>query len=108
MVKRLADDGTCLEVCPTSNVKLSVYPAFEQHPLVQLLEAGVAVSLNADNPLLTGSGLLDEYELARHTFGLSDQQLAGIARTSISASAMGASDRTTALHGIDRWLGGQP
>ena len=64
LVRRLADEGVCLDVCPTSNVQLGVVPSLEAHPLPALVQAGVAVSLNADDPVIFGSGLLDEYELA--------------------------------------------
>lgn len=106
LVERLAADGICLDVCPTSNVLLSIVPSMAEHPLPALLAAGVPCSLNADDPLLFGVGVLDEYERARHEMGLTDQQLADIARTSLVHS--GAPDDVTsaALLGIDRWLAG--
>jgi adenosine deaminase len=104
LVKRLADDGTCLDVCPTSNVLLAVVPTLDEHPLPALLEAGVRCSLNADDPLLFGPGLLQEYELARDDLGLDDLQLAAIARSSIAASGAGDDLKSTALAGVDAWL----
>ena len=71
----------------------------------ELLAAGVQVSLNADDPLFFGSGVLDEYELARHTFGLDDAALAYIAACSIRASGAPDSLKVAALATIDRWLG---
>jgi adenosine deaminase len=62
------------------------------------------VTLSADNPLFTGSGILHEYELVRSAFGLSDDEMAGIARTSINASGMPAEGKTAALDEITRWL----
>ena len=55
--------------------------------MIALLEAGVRCSLNADDPLLFGPGLLEEYELCRRTLGLTDGQLATIARASFSRKA---------------------
>ena len=81
LLDRLADKGVCLDVCPTSNVSLSVFPSLEAHPLPQLLAAGVRVSINADDPLLFGPGLLEEYVLCRDAFGLGDLELARIAAT---------------------------
>ena len=72
------------------------------------LEAGVPLSLNADNPLFVGAGNLAEYELARDVFGLSDAALAHIARCSIRASGAPDALRSTALVGIDRWLAETP
>ena len=104
LVERLVEQGVCLDVCPTSNIMLSVFPSFADHPLPRLLEAGVRVSINADDPLLFGPGLLDEYELCRREFGLTDQQLAFVARCSIEAGGAPDDVRKPALAGIDAWL----
>ena len=104
LLRRLADEAITLDVCPTSNVRLSVVPNIAQHPLPKLLAAGVPVTLNADDPLFFGSGLLDEYELGRQVFGLDDATLAHIARCSITASAAPATIKTAALAKIDDWL----
>jgi len=104
LVRRLADSDVCLDVCPTSNVQLRVVESLAAHPLPALLDAGVNVSLNADDPLFFGSGVLAEYELARHSFGLDDAALARIAATSIRASGAPTDLKATALAGIERWL----
>ncbi|HEX7131366.1 MAG TPA: hypothetical protein VF228_02260, partial [Iamia sp.] len=100
----LADRGTCLDVCPSSNLLLAIYPSLEEHPLPALLDAGVACSLNADDPLLFGPGLLEEYELARTGMGLDDDALAAVARASITHSGAPDACKTTALAQIDAWL----
>jgi adenosine deaminase len=104
LVKRLADSTVCLDVCPTSNIMLSVFPSLAAHPLPALLDAGVRCSINGDDPLLFGPGLLEEYELCRTELGLSDEQLAVIARGSIEASGAPDGLKRDALSGIDRWL----
>jgi adenosine deaminase len=83
---------------------LSVFPSFAEHPLPRLLEAGVRCSINADDPLLFGPGLLDEYELCRREFGLTDDQMAFIARCSIECGGAPAELKAAALAGIDEWL----
>jgi adenosine deaminase len=103
LVERLAVAGTCLDVCPTSNAKLGVFEP-ENHPLSLLLQAGVACSVNADDPLLFGVGLLDEYELCRSQFRLSDEELARVAEASIQASGAPAELKAAAVDGIARWL----
>jgi adenosine deaminase len=104
LLRRLADSDVCLDVCPTSNVQLRVVESLAEHPLPTLLAAGVQVSLNADDPLFFGSGVLAEYELARHSFGLDDAALARIAACSIRASGAPPELKKSALAGIDRWL----
>lgn len=103
VVERLASSGVCLDVCPTSNVKLGVVPSFDAHPLGQLLEAGVSCSLNADDPLLFETTILGEYERCRSELGLDDAQLAGMARSSFEASGAPQPVRDLALNQIDDW-----
>jgi adenosine deaminase len=104
LVRRLAAEGIALDVCPTSNLLLSVVPSIEQHPLRTLLAAGVRCSINADDPLLFGPGLLEEFELARGALGLTDQELASCARTSLVASGAPLELIATGVAGIDQWL----
>ena len=108
LVQRLADSPVCLDVCPTSNVMLSVSPSIEAHPLPALIAAGVRCSLNSDDPLLFGPNLLEEYEVVRSRLGLDDATLADIARASLDAS--GAPDDLTAnAHAaIDAWYADVP
>ena len=104
LVDDLAERGTCLDVCPTSNIMLAVFPSLEEHPLGRLLDAGVRCSVNADDPLLFGPGLLAEYELCRSTFGFDDERMAFVARCSIEAGGAPAEVKASALAGIDAWL----
>ncbi len=104
LVKRLADSPVCLDVCPTSNVLLSVSPSLEAHPLPDLLDAGVRCSVNADDPLLFGPGLLEEYQLCRDALGFDDARLAHVARCSIEASGAPEERKRRALADVDTWL----
>ncbi len=108
LVARLAGDGVCLDVCPSSNVALGVFADLSSHPLPVLLEAGVRCSLNADDPLMFGSGLLDEYRLAGEQMGLDAHRLAEVARASLLASGAPTPLQAAALNGIDDWLEGAP
>lgn len=104
LVGLLGDRGTCLDVCPSSNVLLAVVPSLAAHPLPALLAAGVRCSLNADDPLLFGPGLLEEYELVRAEMGLPDEDLAAMARASLEASGAPDAYRATAVAQVDAWL----
>ena len=106
LVRKLADLGICLDVCPTSNVLLSVVDSLAEHPLPLLLDAGVRCSINGDDPLLFGPGLLEEYQVARTDLGLSDERLAFVARCSIESSAAPEALTSVALADIDEWLAG--
>jgi adenosine deaminase len=104
LIERIVAEGICLDVCPTSNILLSVIPDMESHPLLQLLDAGVRCSINADDPLLFGPGLLEEYELCRTQLQLTDDHLAQAARSSLLASGAPEPVRKQALIDIDTWL----
>jgi adenosine deaminase len=103
VVKRLADAGVTLEVCPSSNVALGVMPDAAAVPVRILFEAGVPVALGADDPLLFGRRLVRQYEIARDVHGFSRQELADLARMSVLGSAAPASVRTRLLTAIDTW-----
>ncbi|GHJ34912.1 adenosine deaminase [Streptomyces sp. TS71-3] len=104
LVRLLAERGVTCEVCPTSNVALGVYEKPEDVPLRQLYDAGVPLALGADDPLLFGSRLAAQYEIARRYHGFSDADLAELARQSIQASAAPGDVREKLLAGVDAWL----
>jgi adenosine deaminase len=106
VVKRLAAEGITCEVCPSSNVALGVTADPAQVPLRALLEAGVPVTLGADDPLLFGPRLAAQYEIARHAHGFTDAELADLARTSVLSSVAPEPVRARLLAGIDAWLTG--
>jgi adenosine deaminase len=104
VVEHLTERQICLDVCPTSNLMLSVYRSIDEHPLPALLRAGVPCSLNADDPLLFGVSVLDEYELCRSELNMTDETLANVARWSIACSSAPRDLADSALEHIDDWL----
>ena len=86
LVRRLAADGTPLTVCPLSNVRLRAVPDLAGHPLPRLLDAGVRVTINSDDPAYFGGYVADNYVAVAETFGLSEADLAALARASLEAS----------------------
>lgn len=86
LVRRLADTGIVLEVCPTSNVALGVYANYAAHPFAALREAGVAVTLGSDDPPYFGATIGGEYRVAAEHFGLDDAALLDVTRTALTAS----------------------
>jgi len=86
LVRRLADLGTVLEVCPGSNIALDVFPDFEVHPLRALQAAGVRVTLNSDDPPFFHTSLAREYAIASAIMGFADEELNAMTRTAIEAA----------------------
>jgi adenosine deaminase len=108
VVERVAAAGVTLEICPMSNVRLGVFDRPEQVPLTALRDAGVQVALGADDPLLFGSRLVAQYEVARTALGFSDEALAELARSSVRGSCAPQPVRARLLAGIDAWLAAPP
>lgn len=106
LLKRLADRQITCEVCPASNVALGVYERPEDVPLRTLFEAGVPMALGADDPLLFGSRLAAQYEIARRHHAFTDPELAELARQSVRGSAAPDDVQAKLLDGIDHWLNG--
>jgi adenosine deaminase len=104
LLARLIDAQIALEVCPASNVSLGVYPRAEDVPLRHLYDAGARIALGADDPLLFGSRLAEQYETARNVHGFSDTELANLARGSVLASTAPDDVRQGLLAEIDTWL----
>src|SRR6516162_2897230 len=104
LIKRLAAGGVTCEVCPTSNVALGVAATPGDVPLRVMLGEGVPVALGADDPLLFGSRLTAQYELARHAHGMDDAELAGLAAMSVQGSVAPPATAARLLAGIDAWL----
>jgi adenosine deaminase len=104
LLDTLAARGVTLEVCPASNVGLGVYAAPEDVPVRQIFEAGVPIALGADDPLLFGSRLTRQYELAREVHDFTDAELAELARCSIRGSSAPADLQKRMLDDIDDWL----
>lgn len=98
LVQRLVAERIPLTVCPLSNVKLGVFDRMEQHNLKRLLEAGVRVTVNSDDPAYFGGYVLENYLAAQRALALSREQLATLARNSIAGSFLdeGAKRRWTA------------
>ncbi len=86
LVRYLADKQIPVEVCITSNVMTGCCTTLYDHPVRKLFEAGVLVTLNTDDPDMFRTTLVEEYRIARDTFGFSEEELRQLARNSFRAS----------------------
>ena len=86
LVAELVERGTVLEVCPTSNVALGLFPSYEDHPLGALREAGVRVTIGSDDPPYFGCSIGSEYAVAHARIGFEEEQLVDVTRTAVEAS----------------------
>jgi len=101
LVARLQESQVPLEVCPTSNVCTRQVPDLETHPLPRLLEQGLFVTLNSDDPPMFGTTLREEYQRAAAAFGLGRQQLAALAVNGVRASFLESAAKQALLQEIE-------
>jgi adenosine deaminase len=86
LVRRLVRDRVCLTVCPKSNVSLMVVDRMEDHPLRRMLEAGLAVCVNSDDPAYFGGYIADNYRAVCGALDLEPDEVVTLARNAIEGS----------------------
>jgi adenosine deaminase len=86
LVAELAERGTILEVCPTSNVATGVFPDYDSHPLGALRDAGVRITLASDDPPYFGCSIGSEYAVARERLGVGEEELLEMTRTAVEGA----------------------
>ena len=101
LMQRLVREQVALTVCPLSNVKLRVFGDMEQHNLKRLLEAGLRVTVNSDDPAYFGGYLLENYLAVERALGLTRAHLAALARNSIEGSFLDADAKRRWIEAID-------
>lgn len=82
-----------LEVCPTSNVCLKVYPSWEQHSLPQLMEGGLYITINSDDPPMFNTTLTDEFLHGRQIFHWSMNTIEQLVMNAVRATLLPESER---------------
>ena len=102
LVKRIADSGIVLECCPGSNVALSVFPSFSEHPFPKLRAAGCKVTLSSDDPPYFWTTLKREYDIAREHWGMSDKELNAVTRTALEAAFVDGRTKKAMLARLDQ------
>ncbi|MER7333219.1 MULTISPECIES: adenosine deaminase [unclassified Micromonospora] len=86
LLAHLAEHRIGLEVCPTSNVRTRAVATIDEHPLRQLVDAGLLVTINSDDPPMFGTTLNDEYAVAARLLDAGPEGLAALARNAVTAS----------------------
>jgi adenosine deaminase len=104
VVRRLADERITLTVCPNSNVRLRVFPAMDSSPFKRLLDAGVPVTVNSDDPAYFGGYIRDNYRAVAAAFDLSADDLVRLARNAIEGSFAPPARKRELLEELDQAL----
>ncbi|MFE0266155.1 adenosine deaminase [Nocardiopsis alba] len=101
LITHLATTRTPLTVCPFSNVRLRAVPTLDQHPLPAMMDAGLLVTVNSDDPAYFGGYVHDNYLGLQHHLGLTDEQLRTLARNSFTASFLTPERRDALIAQVD-------
>jgi len=103
LMQALIDRGVSLEVCPTSNVCTRSVPSLGEHPLPALVEAGVVVTINSDDPPMFATTLNNEYVVAASLLGLDVTGVADLARTAAQVSFLPEAEKASLIAEIDAY-----
>jgi adenosine deaminase len=94
LVAYLRERQIPLEICPTSNIRLKVYPDYASHPLRRLWDAGVLVTVNSDDPPLFDTDLNNEYQVLVDHFGFTADELERASLNALRVSFLPAAEKT--------------
>jgi aminodeoxyfutalosine deaminase len=104
LMAALVERGVSLEVCPTSNVRTRSVPSLAEHPLPTLVEHGVTVSINSDDPPMFSTTLAEEYLIAARLLDLDADGVADLARAAVRTSFLDAPGQAALLGEIDAYV----
>ncbi|MGY1455060.1 adenosine deaminase [Streptomyces sp. SS8] len=100
----LAEHRIPLEVCPTSNIATRAVASLDEHPIAEMVKAGVLVTVNSDDPPMFGTDLCTEYEIAARLLGLDAAGVAELAKNAVTASFAPAQVKSSLSAEIDAYL----
>lgn len=101
LVERLSGDGIVLEVCPSSNVALGLYPDWQAHPIERLRERGVKVTISTDDPPYFHTSMANEFDRLAEAFGWDAGEFAAANRTAAEAAFCDAATRDSILRKLE-------
>jgi aminodeoxyfutalosine deaminase len=104
LLEHLARNQIALEVCPTSNVATRAVPSLAEHPLPRMVQAGLLVTINSDDPPMFSTDLNNEYRIAAELLGLDEAGVAALARNAVAASFAPEQIKRSLAAEIDRHL----
>ena len=104
LVERLAAEQIPLTVCPLSNVKLGGFSRLEEHTLPKMLDLGLMVTINSDDPAYFGGYVGDNYIKTQEALSLSSDQMVAIARNSLEATFLPPAQKAALVAELDEYV----
>ncbi|MDQ0845402.1 adenosine deaminase [Streptomyces sp. V1I6] len=103
LLAHLAERRIPLEVCPTSNIATRAVTDLEQHPVKEMVAAGVLVTVNSDDPPMFGTDLNNEYTVTARLLDLDERGIAGLAKNAVQASFLDPAGKARIVSEIDTY-----
>jgi adenosine deaminase len=104
LTQRLARDKIALTVCPLSNIKLRVFDKMHDHNLCKLLQAGLAVTINSDDPAYFGGYMNENFVATFEALPLDKNDAKQLVKNSFTASFLDASTKQKYLNEVDAFF----
>jgi len=104
LLERLINEQMALTICPLSNLKLAVVDNLTQHPLKDMLELGVLVTVNSDDPSYFGGYLNENYIAVQNALELSREQVVQLVKNSVTASFLSDIEKRSFINKIDECI----
>ncbi|MFD7231248.1 adenosine deaminase [Streptomyces sp. NPDC059881] len=108
LLAHLAEHRIPLEVCPTSNIATRAVATLDEHPIKEMVEAGVLVTVNSDDPPMFGTDLNNEYAVAARLLQLDERGVAALAKNAVEASFLDAAGKARIAAEIDAYTERRP
>ncbi len=106
LMREMADIRIPLTVCPISNLRLKGVPSLSAHPLKKLMDAGLHVTVNSDDPSYFRGYASDNLVECQRALGLTAEEIVSLVRNGITAAFITPAERTAALAKVDRYVSG--
>ena len=104
LVEKLRTEQVPLTVCPLSNVKLGVFNSISEHNLKHLLDLGLCITLNSDDPAYFGGYLAENFEAAQEGLGLTRDDIYRLAKNSLMATFLRNDKKQELLRELDKYF----
>jgi adenosine deaminase len=108
VVRKLYENATTLEICPTSNLQTGAVRGMTQHPLMDLYSLRLRVTLNTDDPSISDTTLSDEYVVAVNAIGMRQQHIYRMLRYAADAAFIPDAERPWLMLTLRRELAAYP
>jgi adenosine deaminase len=108
LVERLREEQVPLTVCPLSNVKLRVFGSIQDHNLKRMLDLGLRVTVNSDDPAYFGGYVNENFHAAQEGLHLSREDIYQLTKNSFTASLLDAENKQRLLDELDGYFASHP